>query len=53
MWALLVLPTGGDDFDQDPDLARESYLTRSVLAQAVLGDVGGSTKFGVGRTPTT
>ena len=47
LWSLLVLPV------ENAFMARDNYVIRAILAQAVLAEIGGSTKFTVAKTPTT
>ena len=50
-WSLLLLPEPGTDYValHEEELASEEevYLLRSVIAQQMLGEFGGSTKFSV------
>ena len=42
----------GASSDHAEDMSRDDYVIRSIVAQAILAEVAGSTKFTVGRTPT-
>ena len=54
-WSLLLLPGSEESSsyvaDHDEEVAHEEelYLLRAVVAQQILGEIGGATKFSVAR----
>ena len=34
------------------DVGRDDYVIRAIVAQTILAEIGGSTKFSVARAPT-
>ena len=44
--------TAYDYYDLSKEISEEEYVVRSIVAQAVMAKVHGSTKFNVAATPT-
>ena len=58
-WSLVPLPMGKggeedefDYYDLSQEISEEEYVVRSIVAQAVMAKVAGSTKFNIAVTPT-
>lgn len=60
-WSLvpLPMPVNTDDYEYDieeydkhSEVVKDEYIVRSAIAQAVMSNVAGSTKFNVAQTPT-
>ena len=41
-----------DYYDLSKEISEEEYVVRSIVAQAVMAKVAGSTKFNIAVTPT-
>ena len=41
-----------DYYDLSQEISEEEYVVRSIVAQAVMAKVAGSTKFNIAVTPT-
>ena len=46
------IDTAYDYYDLSKEISEEEYIVRSIVAQAVMAKVTGSTKFNVAATPT-